>query len=214
MQYKIKANKIILYVFIAVSFVQLISAFVNIQLFQDGGSYLFEILQTKSPAIRHHRITVTLFQLPTIVLIKILNKFFSGVSENLSLVRIVFCVSYSFIPIAALILCWTLVRNRNEQLFIWPVITILFINLVNFSCVSELLIALQLSCPLVIGCLTAPKSKFFLTLLIILLPVIFFLHPLVAGLLKNTLFWRGKSLKWKSHIAVLVERWFPTDSVR
>ncbi len=182
MQYKIKPNKIILYVFIAVLFVQLISALVNIQLFQDGGSYLFEILQTKSPAIRHHRITVTLFQLPTVVLVKVLNKF-SGIKENLTLVRIVFCVSYSLIPIAALILCWTLVRKKNEQLFIWPVITILFINLVNFSCVSELLIALQLSSPLVIGCLTAPKSKFFLTLLIILLPVIFFLHPLVAGLL-------------------------------
>jgi hypothetical protein len=176
----VPSNKIYTYVFLPVFLALLVSAIVNIQLFQDGGSYLFEILQMKSAAIRHHRISVVLIQLPTILLIKVLGKFFGGVNDHLSIIRIVFSLSYSMVPLLSLLLSWLVVRKRNEGLFIWATLIILFINLVNFSGVSELLISLQLSCPLMLASILIPRTRFFWVLMGTLLPFIFFLHPLVV----------------------------------
>lgn len=178
----IPSNKIYIYVFLPVFLALIVSAIVNLQLFQDGGSYLFEILQTQSAAIRHNRISVFLIQLPTLFTIKFLGKFSGGVNDHLSIVRIVFCLSYSLIPFLALILSWFVVRKRNEGLFIWAALIILFINLVNFSGVSELLISLQLSCPLMLASVLITRTSFFWALMAILLPFTFFLHPLVVVL--------------------------------
>ena len=178
----VPSNKIYTYVFLPVFLTLVVSAIVNIQLFQDGGSYLFEILQMKSAAIRHNRISVVLIQLPTIFLIKVLGKFFGGVNDHLSIIRIVFSLSYSMVPLLSLLLSWLVVRKRNEGLFVWAAIIILFINLVNFSGVSELLISLQLSCPLMLASILIPRTRFFWLLIGTLLPFIFFLHPLVVVL--------------------------------
>ena len=177
---QVSQNKIFIYVFIPVLLALIASAIVNLQLFQDGGSYLFEILQINSAAIRHNRISVVLIQTPTIYFIKLVRRFPGGIDEHLSLIRIVFCLSYSLIPFLALLLSWLVVRKRNEGLFIWAALVILFINLVNFSGVSELLISIQLSCPLMLASILIPRSRFFWVLMTILLPFIFFLHPLVA----------------------------------
>ena len=178
----VPSNNIYTYVFFPVFLALIVSAIVNIQLFQDGGSYLFEILQIKSAAIRHHRISVVLIQLPTIFLIKVLGKFFGGVNDHLSIIRIVFSLSYSMVPFLSLLLSWLIVRKRNEGLFIWAALIILFINLVNFSGVSELLISLQLSCPLMLASILIPRTRFFWVMTGTLLPFIFFLHPLVVVL--------------------------------
>jgi hypothetical protein len=176
----VSSNKIYSYIFLPVFLALTFSAIVNIQLFQDGGSYLFEILQMKSAAIRHHRISVALIQLPTILLIKFLGKFFGGVNDHLSIIRIIFSLSYSMVPFLSLLLSWLVVRKRNEDLFIWAALIILFVNLVNFSGVSELLMSLQLSCPLMLASILIPRTRFFWVLMGILLPFIFFLHPLVV----------------------------------
>jgi len=178
----VRPGKIYIYVFLPVFLALIVSAIVNLQLFQDGGSYLFEILQTKSAAIRHNRISVLLIQLPTLFSIKFLGKFFGGINDHLSIIRIVFCLSYSLIPFLSLLLSWFVVRNKNEDLFIWVTLIILFINLVNFSGVSELLISLQLSCPIMLASVLIPRTRFFWALILILLPFIFFLHPLVVVL--------------------------------
>jgi hypothetical protein len=179
---QVPQKKIFIYVFIPVLLALIASAIVNLQLFQDGGSYLFEILQINSAAIRHNRISVVLIQLPTIVFIKLVRRFPGGIDEHLSLIRIVFSLSYSLIPFLALLLSWLVVRKRNESLFIWAALVILFINLVNFSGVSELLISIQLSCPLMLASILISRTRFFWLLIGILLPFIFFLHPLVAVL--------------------------------
>jgi hypothetical protein len=175
-------KKIFIYVFIPVLLTLIASAIVNLQLFQDGGSYLFEIVQINSAAIRHNRISVVLIQLPTIFFMKLVRRFPGGIDEHLSLIRIVFSLSYSLIPFLALLFSWFVVRKRNESLFIWTVLIILFINLVNFSGVSELLISIQLSCPLMLASILIPRTRFFWVSMVILLPFIFFLHPLVAVL--------------------------------
>jgi hypothetical protein len=182
MQNNFKSKKVYPYVFLPVLLALIASALVNLQLFQDGGSYLFEILQMKSAAIRHNRYSVVLIQLPTIFSIKVLGKFFGGVNDHLSIIRIIFSLSYALVPFLSLLLCWLIIRKRNEGLFVWAILIILFINLVNFSGVSELLMSLQLSCPLMLASILIPRTRFFWLLTIILLPFIFFLHPLVAVL--------------------------------
>ena len=179
---QVPPKKIFVYVFTPVLSALIASAIVNLQLFQDGGSYLFEILQINSAAIRHNRISVVLIQLPTIFFIKLVRRFPGGIDENLSIIRLVFSLSYSLMPFLALLLSWLVVRRRNESLFIWAALVILFINLVNFSGVSELLISIQLCCPLMLASVLIPKSRFFWVLTAILLPFIFFMHPLAAVL--------------------------------
>lgn len=180
--YHIPSNKIIIYVFIPVLLALIVSATVNLQLFQDGGSYLFEMLDTKSTAIRHHRFSVFLIQFPTVFLIKLLIKSFGSVNTQLPAIRLIFSLSYALIPIISLCLSWLVVRKRNEGLFLWAALIILFINLVNFSWVSELLISLQLSCPLMLASVLMPGTRLFGILMIILLPIMILLHPLVVPL--------------------------------
>src|SRR6187551_154381 len=103
---QVPSKKIFIYVFIPVLLALIASAIVNLQLFQDGGSYLFEILQINSAAIRHHRISVIPIQLPTIYIIKLVRRFPGGIDEHLSLIRIVFCLSYALMPFLALLLSW------------------------------------------------------------------------------------------------------------
>jgi len=156
-----------------------VSAMVNLQLFQDGSSYLFELLVTRS-AIRHHRQSVLLIQMPVILADKSLTRLQVDSSYILQVSRLLFSLSYALIPFISLLLSWLVIRRKNEGLFIWAALIILFVNLVNFSWVSELLISLQLSLPLMLASFLMPRSKRFWALTIVLLPIIFFLHPLVV----------------------------------
>lgn len=176
-----KKSQIILYIFVPVLLALIVSAICNLQLFQDGSSYLFEILQSNSAAIRHHRLSIWLVQIPTVLLAKILAKLPGSLtSDNTQFLRFIFSLSYSLIPFIALLLSWIALRRRNEGLFIWAALIILFINLVNFSWVSELLMAVQFSCPLLLASIVIPGKRIFWILNIILLPFIFLLHPLVS----------------------------------
>jgi hypothetical protein len=174
----VKSSRLITYIFLPVLFSLIISAIVNLQLFQDGSSYLFELLVTHS-AVRHDRLSVFILQSPTILIDKVFIKWHIDPNDYLRILRLTFSLNYALIPFISLILSWFVVRRKNESLFIWAALVILFINLVNFSWVSELLIALQLSCSLLLVSILRPGTKFFWVLTIILLPIIFFLHPLV-----------------------------------
>ena len=66
---QIKESRFALWILLPVFLALLLSAVVGLQLFQDGSSYLLELLITHS-AVRHGRLSVLLFQYPTILLIK------------------------------------------------------------------------------------------------------------------------------------------------
>jgi hypothetical protein len=157
----------------------LVSAFVGLQLFQDGSSYLLEMLITHS-AVRHGRLSILLFQQPTILLIKALHRLEFDPLVTLPIVRLIFNLNYAIMPFVALFLSWMVVRKKREELFLWAALIILFVNLVNFSWVSELLVTVQLACPLLLALLQNPRGKPFWALLIFLTPLLFFLHPLVT----------------------------------
>jgi hypothetical protein len=65
---------------------------------------------------------------------------------------------------------------------VWPVAVILLLNLVNFSWVSEILIALHLACPLMMASCQSRRRWIDNATVFILTPVIFMLHALVPML--------------------------------
>ena len=170
--------KRIIWVMLPVFLALLVSAIAGLQLFQDGSSYLLEILIDHS-AVRHDRLSALLFQFPTILLIKTFHWLEIDPLVTLPVVRLAFNLNYALTPFVALALAWLVVRKKREELFIWAALIILFVNLVNFSWVSELLISVQLACPVLLALLQNPESKSFRLLFLVLTPFLFFLHPLV-----------------------------------
>src|SRR5687767_875997 len=169
--------KEIIWVMLPVFLALLVSAIAGLQLFQDGSSYLLEILIDHS-AVRHDRLSALLFQYPTILLIKAFHWLEINPLVTLPVVRLAFNLNYALTPFVALALSWLVVRKKREESLIWAALIILFVNLVNFSWVSELLISVQLACPLLLALLQNPESKSFRLLFLVLTPFLFFLHPL------------------------------------
>lgn len=157
----------------------LAAAIVGLPLFQDGASYLFEILMTGS-AVRHHRLSVRLIQLPALLV----HRWAPG-GDGIAFVRTAFTLGYALVPLVALALSWAVVRRTRPGLVVWPGLVILFVNLVDFSWVSELLIAMQLAWPLALAWIVAPGAAATIALTLLLLPVIWWLHPLAAALLAS-----------------------------
>jgi len=158
------------------------AALSGLPLFQDGGSYLFELLLTHS-AIRHHRLSVALLQVPARAMMRLVSILGLDDSKALPLVRLAFDASYAMVPLVALGLSWLIVRRRRPDLLIWPALVILFVNLVNFSWVSELLIGIELCCPLLLSTVLLLGTRAHWVLTALLLPIVLLLHPLVAPLL-------------------------------
>src|ERR1051325_2489969 len=170
-----------IWIFVPVLLALLTAAIVGLPLFQDGSSYLLEMLIDHS-VVRNGRISILLFQLPTIFLIKAFLRLGIDTLATLPIVRLAFNVNYALTPFISLLLSWIVVRKKREDLLVWAALIILFVNLVNFSWVSELLIAVQFACPLLLAILQNPGNKIFWILFVILMPFTFFLHPLVIVL--------------------------------
>jgi hypothetical protein len=176
---KVKETKSVLWILLPVLLSLIVSAFVGLQLFQDGSSYLLEMLIDHS-AVRHGRLSVLLFQFPTIFLVKMFHRLELDPLFTLPVVRFAFNLNYALTSFVSILLSWLVVRKQREQLLLWAALIILFVNLVNFSGVSELLISVQLACPLLLALLQNPKGKTFWILFVFLTPFLFFLHPLVV----------------------------------
>src|SRR5690242_5605631 len=91
---QIKESNLALWTLLLVFLAVLLSAFVGLQLFQDGSSYLLEMLITQS-AVRHGRLSILLFQQPTIFLIKTLHWMEIDPLVALRVVRLAFNLNYA-----------------------------------------------------------------------------------------------------------------------
>ena len=159
----------------------LVVAIVGLPLFQDGSSYLLELMTSQS-AVRHHRYSMLLVQAPSIVALKLSALADLDPRSALTVVRGIFSLSYAILPLVALAWSWLLVRQRDPAMMLWPVAAILLLNVVNFSGVSEILLATQLAFPLVLAASQRHPSRFANTTILMLVPVILLLHALVAVL--------------------------------
>ena len=160
----------------------LIVAVVGLPLFQDGSSYLLELMTSQS-AVRHHRYPVLRVQAPSIVALKL--SAMAGVDprSTLQVVRAVFNASYATLPLVALAWSWLLVRERDPAMLIWAAAPILLLNVVNFSAVSEILLATQLAFPLLLAASLERPTRFANATILLLTPFILLLHALAAVLL-------------------------------
>jgi len=159
----------------------LVAAFVGLPLFQDGSSYLLELMTSQS-AVRHHRYSVLFVQAPSIAAVRLSALADLDPRSALTIVRGVFSFSYAIVPFVALAWSWLLVRRRDPAMMIWPVAAILLLNVVNFSGVSEILLATQLAMPLMLAASQRHPSSLANTTILALVPVILLLHALVAVL--------------------------------
>lgn len=159
----------------------LVAAVAGLPLFQDGSSYLLELMTSQS-AVRHHRYSVLLVQAPSIVALKLSALADLDPRSALTVVRGIFSFSYAILPFVALAWSWLLVRRRDPAMMVWPVASILLLNVVNFSGVSEILLATQLAFPLLLAVSQRQPTRFTSTTILVLVPVILLLHALSAVL--------------------------------
>ena len=157
----------------------LFAAAARMPLFQDGASYLVEVMTTRS-AVRHHRYPALLVQAPSIVGLKLAARAGLDARTRLRIASPLFNLAYAAVPFVALTWAWMLVRGRDAALIVWAVIVILLLNIINFSWVSEILIAMQLACPLMLAACQPKTDAFDRATIALLTPVVFLLHALVS----------------------------------
>ena len=161
-----------------------LAAAVRLPLFQDGASYLVEIM-TDGSAVRHHRYAVLLVQAPAIAALKISAHLGLDPVGQLRWTSALFNAAYALAPAVAMAWSWVLVRDRDRRLMVWPAL-LLLLNQVNFSSVSEILMAVQFACPLMLAaCQSRLRPRDYLTIAL-LLPVVVTLHALTLLLLLGT----------------------------
>jgi hypothetical protein len=126
---------------------------------------------------------VLLVQAPSIVTLKL--SALAGIDPRaaLQVVRAVFNASYATLPLVALAWSWLLVRDRDPAMVIWAATGILLLNVVNFSAVSEILLATQLAYPLLLAASLQRPTRFANATILLLTPFILLLHALAAVLL-------------------------------
>ena len=113
----------------------LVAGFTGLPLFQDGSWYLAQIIFGGGPTTPHGRLPAALVQVPAVLLL--------NSEAEPAQVRLGFTLSYALVPFLTLTSCWLVVRRPAPIAFVWPALGIICLNVVNFSGVSEQIIAAQ-----------------------------------------------------------------------
>lgn len=135
----------------------------------DGSFVLFIILETGSTFANNNRLSNILLQWPVVLI--------SQLTDNTTIINMVFSLPYVSVPFVSLLLSWFVVRNRAPNLFVWPVLGIGLGTLPGQMCfICDSTMTVQLIWPILLVIAVG------LTLgnLVVVLAVgvfIFFLHP-------------------------------------
>lgn len=169
-----------------------ISSFASLQLYGDGSGYLLKMIVHESPMVWQARISNYIFQYPALLAIKINNNFW--------FLRYVFCITYALIPFLSFLMSYYVIKNTHKYLVVWPIL-ILYINLVNWSWVSEILIAIQIGFPLVLSTALSSGRWPYWAVMPVGILFLLFLHPmssiiiLFVGVLLMLML-KGKTIRW------------------
>ena len=179
----------------------------------DGSGYLFNALQDGRPLISHHRYS----NLPVLWAVVLA----SHVVDGPLLLAVLYGLLLALVPVGSLALCFAFLRDeRLKALRVWPVLGILVAALPGQICVmSEATLLVQAFWP-VLAILAAGLPAVGLAWLAVLIPYLFFLHPLAAplfglaavlavavGWIRND-GWRGVSVGVVFAVAAVVRVWF------
>lgn len=161
-------------VLVATAATALVAAVAGLPLAWDGSFFLFLVLNDQMPLLIAHRYIETILTSPVMLA--------SGVIEDLAVLRAIFSLSYTVVPLVALWSSWLVVRRRPE-LFIWPVLGIALALLPGRALfIAESLIAAQLAWPLLLAALV-PISRGVLLLCVSLGTAVALTHPVAVFLL-------------------------------
>ncbi|MGC1481362.1 MAG: hypothetical protein WA771_12705 [Chthoniobacterales bacterium] len=140
----------------------------------DGSGYLFNAIQDGEPLISHHRYS----NLPVLWAV-VSASHLTG--EPLTLV-VLYGLLLAVVPVGALGLSFYFLRGTLVPLRVWPVLGILVVALPGQICVmSEATLVMQAFWP-VLAILASGLSVGGMGWLAVLIPYLFFLHPLSAPL--------------------------------
>ena len=145
------------------------AAWANLPLTFDGSYYLISILETRQIMAPHNRLSAGIITLPT--------QFAVALTENLEAASLAFCLAYALVPFLAILACWLIARKSNNELMIWPLLSIGLLSAVSqTNQISENLIACQLAWPLIFSALIL-KGRLATALNILFAVFLIFLHP-------------------------------------
>lgn len=138
----------------------------------DGSYILFSTIHEQKPFITHTRLTSNLLLAPVWLL--------SMITDNLTLISVVFSVLMAAVLPLSLWLCWLVVRKRRPEFFLWPALGICLVQLPGqFFYASEALIATTLMW-VVVSWIAVECPRSWLPAMVALSAAILFLHPLGA----------------------------------
>lgn len=146
-----------------------IAALVGLPLFGDGGHYFVMLALDGTPLISQGRLGAALLQVPALIAWRL--------TDDLLLLRHAFAFGYAALPWLALCACWWLVRRRAPWLLLYPLLSLLALQ-INFSAVSELLASLVLAWPLALALCCYPGRAGTAAYALVLAPLLVLLHPL------------------------------------
>lgn len=180
----------------------LITTWARLALTFDGSYYLMCILESREILIPHNRLAVFLLTMPGLLV--------AQATDNLDATSLIFCFIYSIIPFASILACWLIVRKKQVELMLWPLVSIGLLSIpAQASQISENLIVCQLAWPLLFGVLIS-KGKLATALNLIGAIFLTALHPvsiIFLALIAATA-WLAKRKQINKEVAILVTSLF------
>jgi hypothetical protein len=139
----------------------------------DGSYYLYCTLNAGHVCIPNNRWINLFLHYPALVL--------SDVSQNIHILRLVFGLTYALIPLGVLALSWWIVRKTAPSLFVWAAFGIGFGTLLlQLHFVSEAIISVQLTWPILLAQLVPGRRAVHLSV-VILAVLLLVSHPFAIG---------------------------------
>ena len=160
--------------FVLIVIASVMATCVNAPLSFDGAFFLFRVLNAHQFASDHGRLINLPLQLPVMI--------GARSTENLAILRILFCGTYAAIPLIGLGVSWLVCRSRGS-LFIWPAMSICLGGLPGqFSFHSEATIVATLLWPALLAVLVNPSLGVLLVVALTSVAALFS-HPYAGPML-------------------------------
>ena len=186
----------------------MITAWAKLALTFDGSYYLISILESRELLIPHNRLAVVLLTMPAQIMVR--------ATEDVDATSLVFCSIYAIIPLASILACWLIVRKKQVELMLWPLISIGLLSIpAQATQISENLIVCQLAWPLLFSVLTT-KGRLATALNILGAIFLTALHPvsLILLALIASAAWLANRKQINRKVAILITSLFLLAGVR
>lgn len=178
---------------LALAFAYLVAALVGLPLYGDGAYYWFKLAADEAFVVPNLRVGALLPQLPGMLA--------GRFTDDPVLLRHAFSLGYVALPVLSLTACWLVVRRVAPALLLFPLLW-LAVHQINFSAVSELLTAVHLAWPFVLGAALWPAARsvrlygWLLGALFVVLHPMAFVPALGLAVLAAWLGWHAPRAAW------------------